>query len=309
MLALAQSLGTPMTIAARPVMAQANLVANPVTWWSGWAFEDDGRVLESGQSYCTEAMNGLDYMSDRHGKPGKVLVVAYAGDYGGDATAGAEVWGQRNGVTIATAETAPNASAGNQDAAVGAIRREGAEVVYLATGPAEMAEIVGKSVAGGFDGQFIGSVPTYNPAALKSQSAEAIKSRYRFAAPWAPFGSDTPAHQAMRRAVGGKRPINEGYTWGWVFSYPLKAALEQAVRNGDLTRRGVRTAVDQVTVDYEGAMPDRRYGGDSNQSIVRTSLILRPDHRAPLGASVETPAFTGPTAKEHRFTGPCATPG
>jgi ABC-type branched-subunit amino acid transport system substrate-binding protein len=308
-LALAQSLGTPMTIAALPIMDQNDLVASPATWWSGWAFEDEDTVLESGQSYCIEAMNGLDYAAEEFGKPSKVLHVGYPGDYGGDGRAGTETWGEENDVEIATLETAPNAAAGNQDAVISAIRRERPEIVYLNTGPTEMAEIVGKAVAGGFDGEFVGSVPTYNPAVLESEAGEAIKAKYRFAAPWGPYGSDTAAHRAMEEAVGnGKKPANDGYTFGWIWSYPLKAALEQAVEDGDLTRAGLRAAVEKVTVDYEGALPDRKYG-DPQENAVRASIIAKPDERAPLGASVEQESFTGPTAEGFQITEPCASAG
>ena len=121
---------------------------------------------------------------------------------------------------------------------MGAIAKAKPDVVVLATGPAEMAEIVGKSVAGGFEGQFIGSVPTWNPAILKSEAAPAVEAKYHYVAPWGPYGSDTPAHRAMEEATGGKPPANDGYTFGWIWSYPLKAVLEKALENGDLTRGG-----------------------------------------------------------------------
>jgi ABC-type branched-subunit amino acid transport system substrate-binding protein len=281
-------------------------VAAPASWWSGWAFEDDGLILESGYSYCTESMNGLDWASEEFGEPGKVLAIGYPGDYGGDSAAGVEIWAEANGAQAETAETAPNASAGNQDAAVSAVLKSGASVVVLATGPAEMAEIVGKSVAGGFKGQFVGSVPTWNPAVLESEAAPAIEAKYHYVAPWAPFGSDTPAHAAMKQATGGKPPANDGYTFGWIWSYALQAVLQQALEDGDLTREGVRKAVDQVTVDYEGALPSRKYGGDPNDTVVREAIIAKPDPEAPVGASVLKDFFVGPTAQGHDFETPCS---
>jgi hypothetical protein len=110
----------------------------------------------------------------------------------------------------------------------------------------------------------------------------------------------------MEEATGGKPPANDGYTFGWIWSYPLKAVLEQALKNGDLTRAGVRKAVDQVTVDYEGALPSRRYGGDPNETAVREAVIVEPDPKAPLGASVLKDLFVGPTAKGYDFTEACS---
>ena len=127
--------------------------------------------------------------------------------------------------------------------------------------------------------------------------------------PWGPWGSDTPAHQAMEQAAGGKIPANDGYTFGWIWSYPLKAVLERAVQNGDLTRAGVRAAVTQVTVDYEGALPDKTYNGEPNQTAVRQALIAKPDESAPLGSSVLKDFFVGPTAEKFDFTKPCVAAG
>jgi ABC-type branched-subunit amino acid transport system substrate-binding protein len=306
-LALAQSLGTPPTLAGLEIQKQGELLAAPASWWSGWGVDDEGLILESGQSYCAESMNGLDWAAEEFGKPTKVLAVGYPGDYGGDSAAGVKVWAEANGATAQTVETAPNATAGNQDAAVAAIAKAKPDVVIVATGPAEMAEIVGKAVAGGYDGQFIGSVPSWNPAILKSEAAPAVEAKYHYVAPWGPYGSDSAAHKAMEEATGGKPPANDGYTFGWIWSYPVQAVLEKALANGDLTRAGVHEAVDQVTVDYEGALPSRKYGGEPNETAVREAVIVKPNPKAPLGASVLKDLFVGPTAEGHDFTEACST--
>ena len=203
-LALGQTLGTPPTLAGLPLYKEADIIAAPASWWSGWEFEDV--ILESGYSYCTEAMNGLDWASEEFGKPSTIMAVHYPGDYGGDSAAGVAEWAKVNGVDFQAeahnVQTTPNAQAGNQDAVVERILRADPDVVMVATGPAEMAEIVGRAAAQGFKGRFIGSVPTYNPALLKSEAAPAIKALYHFVSPWGPWGSDTPGppgHGAGRR--------------------------------------------------------------------------------------------------------------
>ena len=83
---------------------------------------------------------------------------------------------------------------------------------------------------------------------------------YLQSAPWQPCGADTPGHKAMRDgARQRRRSPNDGYTAGWVWSYPLKAALEKAAENKDLTRAGLLAAVKSLTsVDYEGMLPAGR---------------------------------------------------
>ncbi|HYZ93974.1 MAG TPA: branched-chain amino acid ABC transporter substrate-binding protein [Actinomycetota bacterium] len=309
-LALAQSLGTPMTIAAKPIMDENDLVAAPASLWSGWSFED--LVLESAYNYCIESINGLDWAAEEFGKPDAIMAIHYPGDYGGDSAAGVANWAKANDVDFPAAnnvQTLPNAAAGNQDQAVGAILKTKPDVAVLATGPAESAEIIGKAVAQGFAGRFMGNVPTYNPALLQSQAAEAIKTKYNFVAPLAPWGSDDGAHDAMKEAVGDKLPANDFYALGWIASYPLKALLEKAVSKGDLTRAGLRGSIDEITVDYEGALPRRNYKGDANDNVVRTALIGKADAEADLGWSVVKPSFTGKTAQTFEFTEACQAAG
>ena len=100
-LALAQSLGTPPTLAGLELQKQEEIVAAPASWWSGWSFDDESLILESGQNYCTESMNGLDWAAEEFGKPATVLAVGYPGDYGGDSAAGAKIWAEANGADVA----------------------------------------------------------------------------------------------------------------------------------------------------------------------------------------------------------------
>lgn len=308
-LALAQSLGTPPTLASLDLFTQDDVLAVPASWWSGWSVDeaDNSVILESGQPYCIESMNGLDWWVEQGNEVASVMAVGYPGDYGGDGAAGAEAWANANDVEwVGFTQTAPNATAGNQDAAVGAILSASPDVVQIGTGPSEMAEIVGKAVAQGFEGQFLGSVPTWNPALLGSDAAPAIQASYLHVGPWGSFGSDSAAHDAMAAALGeGELPENDGYTFGWIWSYPLKTLLETAAENGDLTREGLLAAVDGLQVSYEGALPDRDYGGEPNETVPRSAFISQPDPEADMGITTLEGPYTGPTAESYEFNEPC----
>jgi ABC-type branched-subunit amino acid transport system substrate-binding protein len=309
-LALAQTLGTPMTEAILPDMDDDDVVGIPATWWSGWDFPDTdyGLILNSGYSYCMETIIGLDWSNENQGEISTVLVVGYPGDYGGDQATGASDWVEANGVEYAGyVQTAPNAQVGSQDAAVGQILSSGADRVVLAVGPAETAEIVGGSMAQGFEGLFLGSVPTWNPALMDSPAAPALEAAYTWVGPWEAFTGESDAHAAMQEALGeGNLPQNDGFTFGWIWSYPMLALLEQAAENGDLTREGLRSAIDGLVVDYEGALPERTFGGDANESAVRTAVIGQPDSDEPLGLATVATGVTGPTADAYDYSAPCS---
>jgi ABC-type branched-subunit amino acid transport system substrate-binding protein len=307
-LALAQTLGTPMTEAILPDMDADDVVGAPASWWSGWSFEDSdfGVILESGYSYCVESLVGLDWSQENEGEISSVQAVGYPGDYGGDVAAGAQAWAEANDVEyLGFVETGPNAQVGSQDAAVQQIASGAADRVVLGVGPLEAAEIVGGAVAGGFEGRFLGSVPTWNPAIMDSPAAPALEAAFTHVGPWEAFGGESDAHAAMEEALGeGNLPENDGFTFGWIWSYPIQAALETAVDNGDLTRAGVRAAVDEMTVDYEGALPERSFGEGGED--VRTAVISQPDSDAPLQLSTLETGVTGPTADEFPYDSRCS---
>jgi ABC-type branched-subunit amino acid transport system substrate-binding protein len=304
-LALAQTLGTPPTLAALEFYKEDEVVGAPASWWSGWEFEEN--ILESGTNYCLESMTAVDYAVEEFDVK-SVQAVHYPGDYGGDAAAGAQVAAEENGLEfVGMVETAPNAIAGSQEAAIDAVLQAKADLVIITTGPTEMAEIIGGVAARGFTGKFIGTSPTWNKGVLESPAGPAIENLYLQSAPWAPFDADTPGHEAMRAALG-EVDASDGYTSGWVWSYPLRAVLEAAYDNGDLTRAGlVQAASELETVDYEGMLPEEagRFAGEPNDTVFREIVINRPDASAPSGVTMVEDFFVGPTAEAYDFSEPC----
>ena len=302
-LALAQTLGTPTTEAILADLESENVVSVPASWTSLWAFK--GVVLESGTNYCMETMNAVDYaVMERQVK--SVMAVHYPGDYGGDAAAGARIAAERSGLTFTDVPTTPGQA--NQAEAIGKVVSAKPDLVILTTGPAEAGAIVGEAAAKGYEGLFIGTSPTWNPGLLQSAAAPALQSLYLQSGPWAPWGADTPGHKAMRDALGADFAPNDGATAGWAWSYPMKAALEKAVENGDLTRAGLLEAAESLTsVDYEGMLPDGagNYAAEPDEGVVRQSVIAKPDPAAPTGVALVKEFFVGDTAKDYKLDKAC----
>ena len=58
---ISQSTGSPHTAATADALVDDDLVAIPLSWYSGWADPDIGaNVIEMYTSYCIESMNGVD---------------------------------------------------------------------------------------------------------------------------------------------------------------------------------------------------------------------------------------------------------
>ncbi len=309
-LALAMTLGTPPTLAALDLMDEDDMVGLPASWWSGWDHEQDDRglVLSSGYSYCIESMIGLDWYAQEMGQPETVMAIGYPGDYGGDSAAGAREWAEANDVEfLGFTQTAPNALAGNQDAAVQAILQADPDVVTLGIGPLETGEIVAKAAAQGYEGFFMGAVPTWNPALMGDEGvAAAMTALYRHISFSETWDGQSPGHDAMRASLGGELPTNDAYVLGWFQTYPIVALLEAAAANGDLPPAGVRAAIDGLTVEYEGGVPEKTFTGDGNADAQRTGVINAPDPDASLGLTAVTGFFDSPTANAFEYTQACA---
>lgn len=302
-LALGQTLGSSQTLAILDDMKDDNVIGVPASWNSAWEFED--QILESGANYCFEAMNGVDWAVENRDVNDKVAAVGYDNDYGGDAAAGVEAAAEANDLEFVQISAPPGQD--QQAETVASILREEPDLVVISTGPAEMATIVGGTAAQGFEGQFVGSSPTWNPALLQSAAAPALEALYAQAGPWGPFGTDTPGHDAMRDAIGDVTP-NDGYTAGWVWSYPLLAALQQAADDGGITRESlVEAAGNLESVDFEGMLPDEagQTSGEPSESAYRASVISTVDTDAPSGVSIEQDLTAGPTAEGFDFSEPC----
>lgn len=302
-LALGQTLGSSPTLAILEDMKSDHIIGVPASWNSAWEFED--QIIESGANYCFEAMNGVDWAVENRGVKQSVLHIGYAGDYGGDASKGVEAAAEAHGLAYKHIETP--AGQDNQAGAVGAVLKEKPDLVFITTGPAEMATIVGGAAARGYKGTVVGSSPTWNPALVKSPAAPALEAMYFQAGPWGPWGTDTPGHQAMRDALGDVTP-NDGYTAGWAWSYPLLAAMKKAAEDGDLTRESLEeAAVDLEDIDFEGMLPEgsESTAGDPSEVAFRESVISGVDTKAPTGVKIVQDFFVGPTAESAEFSEPC----
>ncbi|GGN22076.1 branched-chain amino acid ABC transporter substrate-binding protein [Lentzea pudingi] len=301
-LALTQTLGSPTTVAILPDLEKTPMVSVPASWTSLWGHEEV--VLESGANYCVESMNSVDYAAEKMGVK-SVMAVHNAGDYGDDAAAGAKIAAEKRGLTFENVTT--TAGQDNQGGAIDAVVSKKPDLVILTTGPTDAAVIIGQTAARGFKGKFIGTSPTWNPGLLKSPAAPAIKALYMQSAPWKSWSTESVGHTALRAALPGVTP-NDGYTAGWVWAYPLKAALEKAAANKDLTRAGVLAAVRQLSsVDYEGMLPSGagNFSASPQDGVFRQNTLYKPDDAAPTGVTLVEDFFTGSTAKDFKFDKPC----
>ncbi len=318
---LAMLLGTPQGIATLDSLNADNTIAAPMTWWSGWTFEsvDHGLVLEFGTSYCFEGMNALDWAVGAVPAAGrdavaKVGILKFPTDYGNDYAVGVNEAAAANGLEVAWEVPIIPVSAGGdptQAEAVAQVVSDPVDVVFVVSGPSELAPIVGGAAQQlGADAPIIiGAAPTWNPGLMQTAAAPAFESGIYFQSAFTgPWDYDSVGHEKMRTALGDV-PGNFFFVAGWESQYAIRAALQAAYEAGDLTKAGIAAAARSLAnVDYDGMMPSRSFAGDPNDVAPRETLIAKVDTSATDFTSVAQDFFVGPTAKAYNFTEPCAAP-
>ncbi|WGX97597.1 ABC transporter substrate-binding protein [Nocardioides sp. L-11A] len=302
-LAVTQSLGTAHTNAILEDATNESILLGPASLGSNWIFDDIS--IEVGSSYCTEAMNIVDYAADEGGK--SVAVVHFPGDYGDDAMVGARIAAEERGLEFTDITTGTVDGGDDQSAAVAAVLKAKPDYVVIATSPKEVAAVVGGTAQQGYQGRFIGSIPSWNAAILASPAGPAIEAMYLQASSFPTWDADTPGMEKMRAAAGDTAP-NDWFSIGFSSGYVMKAILEQAIEDDKLDREGMVDVANSLTgIDSEGTLPEgtANWAGDPNEDAVRVTQLNKVDQSASSKVSVAVDPFTGATAEGYEFSEPC----
>lgn len=312
-LMLAQLLGTPQTQAVLPDLIADKTPAGPATWWSGLAFRDvdGGLILESGAPYCIEAMNSMFFVADAMGTEISWALVAFPGDYGGDYGAGVKIAAAQLGFSEPVAEILqiPFSVGGTADDAIAGLVAAAPDLIVIVTGPLEMATIVGGVFGAGHQAfRVMGAAPTWNVGLLANPDlVPLLQAVYWTSSPWGGWSTDTAGHAAVRAAAAANgRDPNPAYIFGWVWQYPVKALLLEAIASADLTRDNLASLADTLSgIDYQGMLPTRTYAGEPNDHVERSSLINGVDPDEPDGLTPLTDAFVSQVAADFNLAAPC----
>jgi len=328
--AISNSTGSPTSVKMLGKILADNdpILFIPLSWYSGWAIPDfDHKLaLEQNTNYCIEAMNILGFIKDQGGK--KIALATFPGDYGGDAAAGVKKaieYYKNDGMELVYDGEGQVIPGQDQAPVVQGIVNSGADWVFLTTNPSIGAEILGGAAAQGFTGNWTGSVPTYDFRLLDSPAAELYDKYFYQSAYNVPWGSDVPGMAeiaaAMKDAFPDRRP-SDAFVIGWDEALTMHKVLEQAIKNGDLTRQGVIDAGNSLTgIDFQGVQPDQSYSGTPNDYVQRKLAMFKPNLKkyqdaggkdqtlsqegGTTGSELIQDFFTSDAAKDFDFTEPC----
>jgi len=314
---IAQSTGSPQTVGILEQLAADNVLAVPLTWYSGWTDETlNANLLHHGMSYCLEAHNLLGYITDNN-DVSTIAIASIPGDYGLDSVAGAAQAAATLGLEVVydgTGAIVPGAEGPeNPDEIANAIVGADPDVVFLTGRSQDTEAIYGAAVGQGLEAIWTGAFPTYSPRFVAPGSPIADQASRDFILSFygTPWAAGTDGITAFSQAIlDAGLPASEFYTEGAIEATIVHAVLAQAIANGDLTQAGVLAAGKSLSnVDLGGIGPNESYTGTMNEQLQRVSNIVKPDAAdlaaGGTGFALVAGEYTHSIVTDYDFTGAC----
>ena len=261
-LAFSSTLGTPTTATIYEDAGQNDLAVNAGSLASQWALTDNVVLNLGSNTYFAQFANGPYWAMEIADPPvitddSVVGIVYQADDYGDDCKNGYDL-AQENLAFNAAYEATYAATDTDFSAQVGGAQAAGVDVLFVCTLPTALATMAGTAAALQYFPALFGSSPSYINvlnAALGGGdpvAGAALFNTFPFynlgtSAEWE---EDLPGMQAMRaitEAAGVPiEAVTAFYFFGFTQAQTFEKILEVALENGDVTRKGVLAAIDQV---------------------------------------------------------------
>jgi ABC-type branched-subunit amino acid transport system substrate-binding protein len=297
--ALLQVIGSPISAALLPTWERDHMLALLAAWPPSLLNHDPIGVI--GASYDLEAINGVDWMMANKGlKRGDTIGDLYfEGDYGEGGLVGIKYAAQKRGLKVV--EQKIKATDTDMSAAASAFKRAGVKMIWVTTGPKQLASLAAVAKAQGLNVPIGGNGPVFSPLLLDTAAGPALEQNLTVFSGTAPISLKQPAVEkaaaAYTRAYPKGTPqqaVITGYAEGEV----MKATLEKACQAKDLTRENIVKSFRQLSgIDTNGFIAAPMDFSKVGQPSEKPVYVLKIDHNAAGGERALGGPYLSPTAK------------
>ncbi len=298
--AYVQILGTAVVNAILPQLKTDDIIAGPASLDSFWVPEQ--QLMALGAPYQVQAINAMDWWIKQEGHKDSKICVMYQDDpYGKAGLEGVEFAGKEMGFEVAKKVTfaATDTEFGAQ---VNQLKGAACDVVYLVGLPSATSPIMGVAEQTGFAPQWIGQSPTW----LGLFKGNTYMQQHYVVASEGPEWGDTTS-EGMKQMLDDVAKYDKQnqqpdtyFSFGYAQAWSMAQILEKAVELGDLSRKGIVTAMNEVgTIKTGGILGDYEYGPPKDRKPPRAGRIFKVDPAVPGGLkAVTTDEFTSDAAKK-----------
>lgn len=267
---IAQSLGSPTTLAIQQQADQGKVVIGAATQSSSWLYDPVMSVV--GTPYAADEANGVDYIVNQLGKKdAKIGIVFQNDDYGQSGLQGYLAAVNKYHFNDVGHE-AFNATDKSFTAQVQDLKAKGAEYVFVVALPKSAATLVGTGYAIQYSPQWVFEGPAFSEYLLTDKgdaSGTPTKVAPLLKGTWVlgylgAWGDTSLAGMTQFLADHDKyaaTQVPDGYyEYGYAFAQVEAAFLKKAIEANDLTRTGILNAKENLgSVSLGGLLPDVNY--------------------------------------------------
>jgi ABC-type branched-subunit amino acid transport system substrate-binding protein len=288
-LAMQQTIGSPINTALAPAYTQDSIVNFPSAW-SKTLTEIPGTGVV-GATYDVEISNGYDYLFKKGLlKQGDTVGhIYFEGEYGANGLAGSKAVAEQKGLKIIEAQI--KSTDQDMSSQVTQFKAAGVKAIALTVAPGQTASVAAVAEAQGLDVPILGNNPVFAPGLLAGPTASWLKSHLYVASPVSSFDSHADLLKAYKAAYPDVTP-SLGVLVGYGMATLMNQVLDAACDKGDLTRAGVLDAFNSLKNADTGGLvvPIRGFAKGKSPSL--ESFVLQPAD-APGGAKVLEDATEG----------------
>jgi ABC-type branched-subunit amino acid transport system substrate-binding protein len=305
--AFQQILGTQITKSILPRLKAEQLTGAPATLDSAWV--KDKNLVPIGAPYQVEVANGVDYyLKQGGGKGKKVCAIAQDDEYG---SAGLDGLTQSSKtLKFKVDKTVRFATTSDVSAQVGELADANCDAVVLVSTPNDTLPILTKMIGRNFTPQVIGLLPTYLPGLATNADLGAFLSEHFLLVTEGPAWGDESV-PGMKQLIADQQQYAPNQTPdyyfsnGYIQSMGMDQVLEQAAKNGDLSKAGILKAMNQVgTLKFDGLVGDYKYGSSAkDRNPPRASTINKIVAGQPVGLEIVGANYASNAAKKIKIKG------
>lgn len=291
-LAFTQLLGSPQVNALKSEIESKSIPTFIASWSSDFLGSEP--IALTGTIYPYDIINGLSVLEEEGtiSSGSKVGHVHLPGDFGENALKGSKFYAEKRGLEIVDIMVEPTAT--DYSAQVQQLIDAKVDAIVVSGTPPQLAGIVGGTSALGLDVPVITQGPSFGPALLKTGAGAAIEKRVRVALSYLPYEAKGSSEAAeISKAFAEEFPDSDPtifVNYGYATANVLGEALDAACEAGDLTRKGVVTALRDLPQVETGIFPSQSFQ-DPAKSASRQTVLLAVDPQATGGLTVQREFF------------------
>jgi ABC-type branched-subunit amino acid transport system substrate-binding protein len=301
--AFQQILGTQIVKSVLTRLKAENGYGGPASLEGVWVKE--ANLMPTGTPYQALAANGLDWYQKNGGQGKKVCAMAQDDAYGASGLDGLTQAAKT--LKVKVAKTVRYATGSDTSAQVGELADANCDAVMLVSLPNDTSSIVTKMVGRNFAPQILGIAPSWLSGLENTDNGAFLQEHYVWLGYGAPWGDTSiPGMEQMladlQQYAPNQKPDNY-FQFGYAQAWAMDQILERAVKNGDLSKAGIKKASNQVgTLKFEGLGGDYKYGKSaSDRNPPRESLIAKAAVGQPIGLQILETNYTSDAAKKVSF--------